>query len=49
MNRNTCDRCKINFQANTELYGHMNEEHTDETYLLVKNVIKNAAQLGKTT
>ena len=27
----------------------MNEEHTDETYLHVKNVIKNAAQLGKTT
>ena len=49
MNRNTSDHCKIKFQAKTGLYGHMNEEHTDETYLHVKNVIKNAAQLGKTT
>ena len=49
MNRNTSDQCKIKFQANTELFGHMNEEHTDETNLHVKNVIKNAAQLGKTT
>ena len=47
MNRNTSDHCKIKFQANTELYGHMNEEHTDETNLYVKNVIKNSAQLEK--
>ena len=49
MNRNTRDQCKIKFQTNTELSGHMNEERTVESNLDVKIVIKNAAQLGKTT
>ena len=47
INRNTSDQCKIKFQTNSELSGHMNEEHTDECNLYVNIVIKNAAQLGK--
>ena len=49
MNRNSSDQCKVKFQGSTELFGHMNEEHTDESHLDVKIVIKKAAQLGKTT
>ena len=47
MNRNSRKQCKIKFQTNSELSGHMNEEHTDECNLYVNIVIKNAAQLEK--